>query len=77
MNWSGTFITDTTGVNVNWQWPPAGHSREWLNIYATAVAELFVLLHEVPVRVDLKQGLFTVRFDEHLVIPLTIGIVFP
>jgi hypothetical protein len=35
-----------------------------------------VLLYEIPVRVHLKQGLFTVRFEEHLVIPLTIGIVF-
>jgi hypothetical protein len=38
---------------------------------------LFVLLYEIPVGVHLKQGLFTARFDEHLVIPLTIGIVFP
>jgi len=23
VSWSGTFITDTTGVNVNWQWAAA------------------------------------------------------
>jgi hypothetical protein len=38
---------------------------------------LFVLLYEIPVWVHFKQGLFTARFDERLVIPLTIGIVFP
>src|ERR1051325_10135202 len=37
---------------------------------------LFVLLHEIPVRVYLKFRVFTVGFDEHLVVPLTIRIVF-
>ena len=55
----------------------SSHSRERLNIFKRGRCGLFVLLYEIPVRVHLKQGLFTVRFDEHLVIPLTIGIVFP
>ena len=54
------------------------HSGERLNEYLRGSSHgLFVLFHEVSVGVYFKSRLFTVRFDEHLVIPLTIGIVFP
>ena len=38
---------------------------------------LFVVLYEFPVWVYLKCRLFTVRFNEDLVVPPAIGIVFP
>jgi hypothetical protein len=28
VSWSGAFIADTTGVNVDWQRAAAGHSRQ-------------------------------------------------
>src|SRR5215211_2891879 len=53
------------------------HSGEWLNNLCDSNSGLFVLLHEVSVRIDLKLRLFTVRCNQHFVVPLAIGIVFP
>ena len=53
------------------------HPGERLNYYATTAASLFVLPNEIPVCVHLTSRFFPIRFDEHLVIPLTVGIVFP
>ena len=36
-----------------------------------------MLLYEIAVRVHFESRLFAVCFDEDLVVPLTIGIVFP
>src|SRR6476620_4565115 len=57
--------------------PPAQPFRRTAEYLCNSSCGLFVLLYESPVRVHFKQGLFTARFDERLVIPLTIGIVFP
>ena len=38
---------------------------------------LAVVPYEFPIRVYLKSRLLTVRFDEDLVVPFAIGIVFP
>ena len=36
-----------------------------------------VLFHELPVRVYLKSRLFPVRFDDDLIVPFSVWVVFP
>jgi len=63
-----------SGADANPPAQPFGRTAEYLR---DSSCGLFVLLYKLPVRIHLEARLFTVRFDEHLVIPLTIGIVFP
>jgi hypothetical protein len=39
VSWSGTFITDATGVNVNWQWAAP--------VYTTFNADLSMLGYKI------------------------------
>ena len=58
--------------------PPVQLFARTAEYYSRSTVNLFaVVFDEFPVRVHLKSRLFTVRLDEHLVTPLTIGIVFP
>ena len=65
---------NTTGADANPLAQPFARTAE---NSCDSSGGLFVVLYELPVRIHLEARLFTVRFDEHLVIPLTIGIIFP
>ena len=53
------------------------HSQEQLKSMRQCRGLFPVFFYELPVRVNLESGLFTVGFDEDLVVPPAIGIVFP
>ena len=63
-----------TGADTN---PPAQPFARMAEYLCEDAVDYSCCFTKFPFGSTLKQGLFTVRFDEHLVIPLTIGIVFP
>ena len=48
VSWSDTVITDTTGVNVTWQWAASSHPLERLNYLCEGAADYSCCFTKFP-----------------------------